>query len=191
VTWYNKRHMAARLAGSLHFQHRASARRRRLIIALVVVVLLAACYFVLKPMIESKMAKKVPVATQPPVLSYSAKQAQDVNLVAGAVGQYAAANSALPQHLAVSNGSLVLCGSVCDPSAYEVGGFSLYQAADIKIVPYAATLTVPSQNDMYLVPGAKCGTDGRIGAVNTDPRSMVLLFASVNGTTTSPRCVVL
>lgn len=126
-----------------------------------------------------------------PQLSYGAKQAQDVNLVAGAVGQFAAAYGALPHKLAVSNSSLVLCGAACDPTAYEVGGFSVYQPADIKLMHYTPGLTVPSQSAMYLVPEARCAKDGKLDGANTDTRSMVILFATESGTTLSPRCVVL
>jgi hypothetical protein len=157
-----------------------------LVVVLVVVGVVAA-----RKIISSETAQKAKPQNAQPQLSYSAKQAIDVNLVAGAVGQYAAANDALPENLAESNGSLVLCGSTCTSSAYEVGGFNVYQPADIKLIPYAPNLTVPSQSTMYLVPGAKCASDGAIGAVNSAPRSMVILFATVSGTSTAPRCVVL
>ena len=159
-------------------------------VGLVVLVVLLGVFFGHK-VISSEMSQKPKTQNVQPRLSYGAKQAIDVNLVAGAVGQYAAANNVLPQKLAVSNGSLVLCGPTCTSSAYEVGGFNVYQPSDIKLVSYAPNLTVPSQTTMYLVPGAKCASNGAVGAANPAPRSMVILFAAVNGSTTAPRCVVL
>lgn len=183
--------MAARLAGSLHFQRRASARRRRLYLVGMIILVLAVGGFIVHKVISSEMARKPAPQNTQPQLSYGAKQAIDVNLVAGAVGQYAAANNALPGRLAESNGSLVLCGATCTSSAYEVGGFNVYQPSNIKLVAYVPNLTVPSQSTMYLVSGAKCAGNGAIGGVNTAPRSMVILFAAVNGSSAAPRCVVL
>lgn len=183
--------MAAHLAGSLHFQRRASARRRRLYVVCFAVLLVAAIIIVVHVIMMSGSANKAPATAVQPQLSYGAKQTIDVNLVAGAVGQYAAANSVLPVRLAASNGSLVLCAATCTPSAYEVGGFNVYQPENIKLVAYSSDLTAPSASDMYLVPDAKCAGNGSIGAVNTDPRSMVILFAATTSTGSSPRCVVL
>ena len=183
--------MAARLAGSLHFQRRASVRRRRLYVLCAAVVLIVAAAVAARAIMMSRAAHEANIRTVQPQLSYGAKQAIDVNLVAGAVGQYAAANDVLPVRLAASNGSLVLCADTCTPSAYEVGGFNVYQPADIKLVPYAPGLTVPTQADMYLVPGAKCAGNGSIGAVNPNPRSMVILFVATTNSGVSPRCVVL
>jgi hypothetical protein len=132
---------------------------------------------------------KKPVANAPqPVLSLGAKQSADIDLVAGAIGQYAAANNALPTHLsATSSDSLVLCGDVCNPTLYAVNGFSVYNPSNIRLMRYTPGLVAPNQNSMYLVPGAKCGSNGQVGSVNPVPRSMVLLY--VTGTT--PRCEVL
>lgn len=183
--------MAARLAGSLHFQRRATARRRRSVYIGVIAVVIIIGIVVGHSIMTNGGNQKANANAVQPQLSYGAKQAVDVNLVAGAVGQYAAANNALPLNLAVSNSSLVLCAATCTPSAYEVGGFNVYQPANIKLISYSPTLAVPSANDMYLVPSAKCAKDGGIGAVNTDSRSMVILFATSSGSTTAPRCVVL
>lgn len=183
--------MAARLAGSLHFQRRASARRRRLVTALVVVLVLGVAAYIGHSYMTSKNTTAAAAGSVQPQLSYSAKQAQDVNLVAGAVGQFSAAYGALPQKLAVSNSSLVLCAAQCDPSAYEVGGFNVYQPTDIKLKPYVPGMTVPDQSAMYLIPEARCAKDGKLDGANSDPRSMVIIFASESGSTLSPRCVVL
>jgi hypothetical protein len=183
--------MAARLAGSLHFQRRASARRRRFVMFTTLLLLIGVAVYVGHSYMASNNTKAEAAQNVQPQQSYGAKQAQDVNLVAGAVGQFAAAYGALPHRLAVSNSSLVLCSATCDPSAYEVGGFSVYQPSDIKLVSYKTELTVPSQSTMYLVPDARCAKDGKLDGVNSDPRSMVILFATESGSTLSPRCVVL
>lgn len=183
--------MAAHLAGSPHFQRRASARRRRLYMVGSVILLLIVVFIAARVVMMSSTTHKMGTKTVQSQLSYGAKQSIDVNLVAGAVGQYAAANSVLPVRLAASNGSLVLCAATCTSSAYEVGGFNVYQPENIKLVSYSPGLTVPSVDDMYLAPGAKCATNGSIGVVNTDPRSMVILFATTTSTGISSRCVVL
>lgn len=158
---------------------------------LVILLLVGAGVYAAHSYMMSKNAKAAADRSVQPQLSYGAKQAQDVNLVAGAVGQFAAAYGALPHKLAVSNSSLVLCGAACDPSAYEVGGFNVYQPSDIKLVRYTPGLAVPDQSDMYLVPEAKCAKNGKLDGANTDVRSMVILFAIDSGSGTLPRCVVL
>jgi len=184
--------MAVQLAGAARYRSRSSRARRRLLIVLGVVLVLVVAYVVVHRYVSPKNNPSAPGST-PPALSFTAKQTADVNLVAGAVGQYAAANGVLPAHLSVApDGSLVLCGDVCDPTLYGVGGFSVYQASDIKLMGYSPGLTPPNQSLMYLVPGAKCGTDGRAGDPNATPRSMVILYASTNSAgATTPRCVVL
>ncbi|HUB94094.1 MAG TPA: hypothetical protein VMB52_06345 [Verrucomicrobiae bacterium] len=127
-----------------------------------------------------------------PVLSFSAKQDVDVHLVAAAVGQYVSSNGTLPTRLSVaSNGGLVLCSDVCNPSLYELGGLSVYQAADIKLVNYTPDLMVSNQSTMYLVPSAKCDPSGRIGGPNSVPRSMVILYSTDTDSSPTPRCIVL
>jgi len=183
--------MAVQTAGSARYRHRIMSARRRLLMLCVIVLVVAVAAFLARPFIFHK--KTVPtVNAAKPVLSTSAKQSEDVDLVAGAVGQYAAANGALPTHLsAAPNGSLVLCGDTCNPTLYSVSGFSVYQASNIHLMSYAPGLSVPNQNVMYLVPGAKCGSNGQLGSVNPAPRSMVLLYASAGATSTAQRCVVL
>jgi hypothetical protein len=158
-----------------------------------VVILLLIVAVVGRVYVFPKHPHAVTAGTGQPVLSFNAKQSADIDLVAGAVGQYAAANDALPTHLSLaSNGDyLVLCGDSCDPTAYTVDGFSAYKPSSIKLVSYAEGLAAPDQNTMYLVPRAKCNTDGSVGSVNTDPRSMVILYATTSGSTVVPRCVVL
>ena len=185
--------MAVRIAGSDRSRRRTSTRRRRLTVAgvLIVVVIIAAVAWWMGVFTFGN--KKV-AATPTPTLTTGAKQAEDVGLVAGAVGQYAAANDALPLGLATVPGNgLVLCGTTCSPTNYDVSGFSFYQASDVRLMPYSMNLAAPNQSAIYLVPGAKCGTDGQVGAANPGPRSMVLLYDSESdsGTTLSPRCIVL
>ena len=183
--------MAFQPAGSARYRYRSQRGRRRLLAAAGVVLVLAALGVAAHMFMSSKTAGDPPAKTPPP-LSFAAKQAIDVNLVAGAIGQYASANSALPTSLSVaSDGGLVLCGAVCDPSLYEVGGLSAYQAANIKLMNYSPGLTTPDQNTMYVVPGAKCASDGHAGDPNATPRSAVILYSTQTDAGTTPRCVVL
>lgn len=184
--------MAVLPAGAARYRYQTQLLRRRLLLALAIVVVLAALIVVAHAMLAPKAASTPPPQPAQPKLGFEAKQVVDVNLVAAAVGQYAAANGALPTHLSVGpDGGLVLCGAACDPAMYTIGGFDVYQASSIKLMAYAPGLTAPDQHTMYLVPGAKCGTDGQLGAVNPTPRSMAILYAGVVSGGTKPRCVVL
>jgi hypothetical protein len=184
--------MAVRIAGSNRPRRRALTRKRQLVsiaaVAIVVIIVVAWQMGAL-----STTAGKKPAAVVQQPLTTAAKQDEDVDLVAGAIGQYSAANGVLPTGLSATAGNgLVLCGSTCDATDYDVSGFSFYQASAFKITTYASGLTAPSQSVVYLVPGAKCGSNGQVGGINTDPRSMVLLYESVSSSgTTAPRCVVL
>ena len=183
--------MTSRIAGSVHFKRRSSARRKRqILIGLILVLIAAGALYYYMP---HKSAGKSTAQAAPVQLSYNAKQAADASLLAGAVGQYAAANNALPTKLSVTpNGILVLCGSACDAVNYEVGAFNVYQSSNVKLVSYSAGLTAPNTQMMYMVPGAKCDSNGQLGAVNQTPRSMVILYAVTNATgVITPRCVVL
>lgn len=183
--------MALQTAGSARYKQRAASMRRRLSVALIVVVVLVVAVIAARTFIFPKTSKPV-IAAKPPALSLAGKESEDVGLVAGAVGQYAAANDALPTRLSVTaSGGLVLCGDVCNAALYGISGFSVYQASDIQLKSYVPGLTAPNQNVIYLVPGAKCGSNGQLGAVNPKPRSMVLLYASATTTGATPRCVVL
>jgi hypothetical protein len=183
--------MAVQLAGTARYRSRSSHTRRRVLVVVVALVILAitAGIFILPGMRK----KVLPAHTAQQQPSFAARQTMDISLVAGAVGQYAAANGVLPAHLsAAPDGDLVLCGDVCNPTLYGVGGFGAYQASNIKLMAYTTGLTTPGQSVMYLVPGAKCGADGRAGDPNPTPRSMVILFAVATGSgTPAPRCVVL
>jgi hypothetical protein len=183
--------MATKAAGSARYNQRAAFMRRRLFVTLIVIVVLAVAAVAARTFIFPKASKPV-VAAKSSALSMAAKQSADVDLLAGAIGQYAAANNVLPEHLSVaSSSSLVLCGDVCNPTLYAVTGFSIYTPSDIKLMGYTPGLAAPNQNTIYLVPGAKCGSDGTVGAVDPTPRSMVLLYATTTTTSTTPRCVVL
>jgi len=182
--------MAIQAAGSARYKRRAASTRRRLFVGLIVIVVLAVAAIAGRTYIFPKASKPV-AAAKPPVLTMGAEQSADVDLVAGAIGQYATANDALPTHLSVSNGSLVLCGDVCNPTLYTVSGFSVYSPSNIKLMSYRPGLAAPNQNIMYLAPGAKCGSDGTVGAVDSRPRSMVLLYAAATTTGSVPRCEVL
>lgn len=171
---------------------RFASRRRRLVRVSILAVVAAGVLAVVWLVILHRVSDKTP--PQPAVrrLSFLEKQTADVSLVAGAVGQYAAAYDALPTRLVAGpSGSLVLCGPSCDPTDYEVGGLSTYQAANIKLMPYTTDLAAPSQYVMYLVPGAKCASNGYAGLPNATLRSMVILYAGVTGATVTPHCLVL
>ncbi|HEY4161360.1 MAG TPA: hypothetical protein VGM08_04835 [Candidatus Saccharimonadales bacterium] len=183
--------MVFQSAGAARSRYRSQRGRRRLLAVIGLVLVLAVLGIAMHLVMSSKAAGNLP-AKASPSLSFPAKQAADVNLVAGAIGQYASANGALPTSLsAAPDGGLVLCGTVCDPSLYEVGGLSVYQAANIKLVSYGPGLEVPNQNTMYVVPGAKCASDGRAGDPNQTPRSAVILYGTQTSTSTTPGCVVL
>jgi len=167
-------------------QGRTKRRQIKTILAVVVVLVIAVvAYKYMSP----KAVAKPPAPVQ---LTYSSRQSYDVDVVAGAVGQYATANGALPTRLVVApDNSLVLCGASCGSTTLQVGALSVYAPSNIKLVAYAPSLSAPNQNVMYLVPQAKCGANGEVGSPNPNPRSMVILYASLTGTTTEPRCVVL
>lgn len=178
-------------AGAARYRYRTQSSRRRLLAVCVILVVVAGLLLAGRGFVFPKTAKAPPLKPVPP-LSFEAKQVEDVNLVATAVGQYANANNALPVHLSTgTSGGLVLCGATCDPNLYTVGGFMVYQASNIRLVNYAPALMAPDVNTMYLVPGAKCGSGGQLGDVNLRPRSMVILYVASTASSTEPRCVVL
>ena len=184
--------MASRIAGYARIKHRASARRRRVMLTCIVIVLAIGIIVGVRTILAPS-GVKANTSTVQPQQTYGARQAVDVNLVAGAIGQYAAANGVLPTHLeALSSSSLVLCGATCDTTDYQVSGLGVYQAANVKMVTYAPELAAPNQGVMYLVPGASCGIDGKLSGINSSPRSMVVLYQVVTTSNQSvPRCQVL
>ena len=178
------------MAGFARFKYTRRMISRRLLAAGVIVVLIAVAVAV-RGALKARSAHSAALSPPAP-LSYEAKQAVDVHLVGGAVSQYASANAALPAHLSVAlDGGLVLCGAVCNPALYELTGFSVYQAANIRLVGYQAELKAPNANTMYLVPGAKCGGGGRVGDPSPAQRSMVILYVGGQDDKATPRCVVL
>ncbi|MEJ0073218.1 MAG: hypothetical protein WDN27_04030 [Candidatus Saccharibacteria bacterium] len=130
-------------------------------------------------------------------LTYTQRQLLDVNIVAGAIGQYVAANNGtLPTQLSVNGGSLVMCNQVCDPSTSAVAQLGVFKPQNIKLVPYQAGLKVPDTSLMYLVPQAKCASQTSIDGQNPHARSMVLLYDEASGSsatkpTSSQRCIIL
>lgn len=184
--------MAVHAAG---FARSSAARRtlfrRRLLIVAGAVVLLAGLGIAGYKLKSKFVAKPAPQSA--PQLSYDAKQAADVQLVGGAISQYAADNGALPTQLSVApDGSgVVLCGTICDPVLYEVTGLSVYRPANIKMVGYRPDIAVPDINTMYVVPGAKCSADGHLGDPSTSPRATVILYDSSRTSGPISRCVVL
>jgi hypothetical protein len=137
----------------------------------------------------TKHTPQVQAAVKP--LTYAQKQANDVNTVAGAVAQYAAATGSLPTMIAANqNDSVSICGTSCGADATPVT-LQVYKPAGINFAPYSTGLTVSDQYSMYLVPGAKCASKTSIGMVNTKPRSIVILYAQAGANGLQQRCVVL
>lgn len=185
--------MAVQSAGIARSQYRTSRARRRLLLSVSVVAVAVVLGLVVHRALASKAVDKPALRPAAQVaLSLGARQTADIDLIAGAVGQYVAANGALPTRLSTaSGGGLVLCGNTCDTTAGAVSGLSAYQPSNIHLVGYSAGLTVPDQSTMYLVPGAKCGSSGHAGDPNSNPHSMVILSEGVTGTTPVARCLVL
>jgi len=184
--------MVARTAGAARYRYRALNSRRRLlkviVLLLIVGVLGIGAYFV----IASKHTKKITPAATTALPSFATRQVEDINLIAGAVGQYVAANGALPQRLSATAGNgLVLCGATCDAVANTVSGLSAYQASNVRLMSYVPGLTAPNQATIYLVPAAKCQRNGSLGGPNVTPHSMVMLYAGLVGSTVTPQCLVL
>lgn len=123
-------------------------------------------------------------------LTTTQMQANDVTTIAGAVGQYAAAYGVLPATAVSSNGSLVLCDTVCNPTMAQTAALMFYAPSQVKIRPYHSQLAAPSTTVIYLVPQAKCA-NGAVGAPNTNPRSMVLLYEAATSPQPTARCIVL
>jgi hypothetical protein len=184
--------MATRPAGFARSRYRALRGRRRLIRMAIVVVLVGVLGVVAYSMVFPKDTPKlVPQVAAKPV-SFGARQAADVNLVAGAVGQYVAANGALPQKLLpTASGGLVLCGATCDVLANTISGLTAYQPSNVYLMGYSFGLVAPNQTVMYLVPGAKCQSNGSLGASNPTPHSMVILYEAASSSMVTPQCVVL
>lgn len=126
-------------------------------------------------------------------LSYQQKQSNDVNIIAGAVGQYVAASGGvIPTSISTAaDGNLVLCGVTCDPTTSNISPLSVYHAAGVRFVAYDATLTAPDKQTMYLVLGGSCISVHELGPQSTNPHAVVLLYARATGTELSQRCVTL
>jgi hypothetical protein len=182
--------MAVQTAGLARYKYARQMLVKRLLVVLGALLVLAVAFVMVRNMRKPKVPNPVALTPQ---LSYEAEQAIDVHLIGGAVSQYAAANGELPIHLSVApDGGVVLCGTTCNPALYEVTGFGVYEAANIKMIGYRAELEAPDPSTMYLVPGAACGNDGRVGEPSSAPRAMVILYVGTKSTgENTPRCVVL
>lgn len=170
-------------------QLKKQAKRRLVRFSLAIVVLAVAA--VLLPAWLTK--KSAPVAVTPPQLTYQQKQTLDINTLAGAIGQYANANDALPLSLSVEpdDTTLVMCGKICDPATSQITQLSVYKADKVHIESYVAGLTVPDIQTVYLVPGGRCAKGGGLGNATAAPRAMVLLYAVSSGASFSQRCLTL
>jgi len=135
---------------------------------------------------------KHPVLVEAKPLSYQQKQANDVNVVAGAVAQYTLAAGSLPTIIgAVQSGAITICGADCGSVVSSAVTLTAYKPEGVKFAPYTPGLTAPDQNTMYLVPGAKCANGKTLGTTNSNPRSIVILYAQQISTNLSQHCVVL
>lgn len=157
-------------------------------ILVVVVMLLVACgavyYFWPQTQTQTSVAKTI-------TLTYSQNQSIDVNTVGGAIGQYTAANHALPIRLSANGSTLVMCNSVCDPTTSQISQLVVYQAADVMIKSYTAGMMVPSKNDMLLVRAATCRSASTLGDETTKQNAMIILYATDSSTGLSQHCVTL
>ena len=126
------------------------------------------------------------------VVTYGQKQVSDASTLAGTIAQYTIASGSLPTAVAaVGNNSVRLCGSNCASTPTAAVVLMVYKASGVRLLPYSPELTAPNKYAMYLVPHAKCASTSHIGAANTNPRSMVILFDQENGHTMQQRCMVL
>jgi len=162
------------------------ARFVKLGIAGGVLVAAAAAAFVFWP-------EKIPQIEGPKALAYSQKQSIDVVLLAGAINDYTADhNGTTPTSLSLSSdGSLVLCGVVCDPSVATVSTLTAYKPENVKFMPYASGLSAPNKDIMYIVPGGACANANELGGQNTNPRAMVILYGRAEDSGLLQRCVTL
>jgi hypothetical protein len=140
------------------------------------------------------IAMKNEAAGPPPkvVLTYPQKQSNDVSLIGGAVAQFAATYGDLPaQVLPASDGGLAFCGTACTVSELTLGSPQVYQPTAVKLMNYAVNLAAPDKDTMYLVPAAKCASTNAIGEASASPRSIVILYARMDGPVLKQRCVTL
>jgi hypothetical protein len=175
-----------------HYGPGRPARNRKnrtpnLAIIIVLLLLLAGAgyYFFMH-----KKPAAAPV-TSSPNLSYSQQQSVDVNTVGGAIGQYTQANGVTPTHLSANGNVLVMCNAACDPTTSQISQLAVYQAKNVQIKSYTPGQLVASVNDMYLVQGATCKSRAGIGDQSSNPKSMVILYATESSSGLSQHCVKL
>jgi len=126
------------------------------------------------------------------VLSDSEKRRNDVMAVAGAVGQFATANSALPTRtLAAGSNGLQLCGPSCDPANPVVLQLTLYQPANVRIVPFVTGLAAPGTQTILVVPAGKCDGSTLAAQAATKDRAAVLLYSELVHDVLTTHCVTL
>jgi len=137
--------------------------------------------------------KPAPAVVHAAPLSYQQKQSNDVNIIAGAMGQYVAGSGGVvPTSIsAAADGNLVLCGVTCDPTTSNISPLSVYRASGIEFVAYDAALTAPDKYTMYLVLGGSCISVHELGPQSTNPHAVVILYGRDTGTDLVQRCVTL
>jgi hypothetical protein len=171
-----------------HSYRRKSQRSRKGLFVVAIVVVLAIIGLVL-------FLHRAPKAVvPPPVPKTTAAQLRqsDVDILAGAIGQFTASNDGVVPtgiSLAANGTNLVLCGATCDPTTGTVASLSSYLPSNVQFTTYAPSLSVPSEQIMYVVPQAACAPHGAgIGGPSTNKRAMIILYGTLSGSVLTQRC---
>jgi hypothetical protein len=108
------------------------------------------------------------------------------------MGQYSAANSALPTKTVAPGGTtLELCGDTCDPTNPFAVQLSLYRPSNVRIVPFVAGLQAPGTETMLVVTAGKCNGSALDAQAATKPRSAVLLYSEISKDVLTTHCITL
>jgi len=141
---------------------------------------------------RSHMKQPAVAAQTVHVLTDSEKRRSDVMAVAGGMGQFSAAYSALPiKTVAAASGALEFCGASCDPTNPDVVQLTFYNPANVRIVPFSIGLPAPGTENMVVVAAGKCNGSTLDGQAATKPRAAVLLYSELVKDVLTTHCVVL
>jgi hypothetical protein len=86
---------------------------------------------------------------------------------------------------------VIFCGSSCNSTVPEAITLGVYKLSGIQFKDYEPGMMAPDKTTLYLVAGAKCGSDTTIGDVSSKPRSMIILYQQWDKGKLHPRCVTL
>jgi hypothetical protein len=169
---------------------RRRSKARAVVVALFVIALAVAGYVIFH---HETTKPTIPVVHAP---TLQQRQSLDVVTLGGAVGQYVATNNkTLPMHVSPApdgSNSVVLCGTICDPSTWQVSSLSAYKPTGVKMVSYDPSIEVPDVTTMYLVVGARCNQQGNeLSTKDVKALSMSILYASQDSGTLRQHCVIL